>query len=217
MTVRTQQMPSIVRPNNPRSLMNTPTHNVPQIPSIRLTRATPSNPSLGSETLFPTPPPMPPLPLAPKGSMSPPRQKLAPKKSKLSLLTGSKREKDSDFSDVTRRLGVAPLKRGIDIYVDPSNDPDIGEIVVLKKKKSRGGLNGIRWALGEVTNLNTTTKEKETKKDKENKDAPKAKAEDKDKWWTLGRGKSESKEKSKTRSKCKLVFHGCDAYAHSVP
>ncbi|KZS91528.1 hypothetical protein SISNIDRAFT_551016 [Sistotremastrum niveocremeum HHB9708] len=203
MTVRTQQMPTIVRPNTPSILMNTPIHNQPQIPSIRLTRATPSNPSLGSETLFPTPPPMPPLPLAPKGSTSPPRHKLAPKKSKLSLLTGSRKEKDSDFSDVTRRLGVAPLKKGIDIYVDPSNDPDIGEIVVLKKKKSRGGLNGIRWALGEVTNLNTTTKEKEKdgKKEKENKEVTKPKSEDKDKWWTLGRGKSESKEKTKTRSK----------------
>lgn len=80
----------------------------------------------------------------------------------------------------------------IDIYVDPANDPDIGEIVVVKKKKSRAALEGIRWALGEVTNNGS---EPEGQQLKDESDKVKVKTEEKEKWWSIGRGKRDSKEK----------------------
>lgn len=81
-----------------------------------------------------------------------------PKKSKLALLSGSKtKDKGADFSDLSRRLGVDHnSNRSFDIYVDPTVDPDVGEIVVVKKKKSRAGLNDVGWGaepLGDVTNV----------------------------------------------------------------
>jgi hypothetical protein len=44
--------------------------------------------------------------------------------------------------------------------VDPTDDPEIGEIVMVKKKKSRAASNDVRWgpdALGEVTNTTMNT------------------------------------------------------------
>jgi serine/arginine repetitive matrix protein 2 len=82
-------------------------------------------------------------------------------------------------------------KNGFEIYVDPTDNPDIGEIVMVKKKKSRMALDGMAWgALGEVTNV-----PKVPPKDA----APllKVKNEEKEKWWTLGRGRKDSKEKTK--------------------
>jgi serine/arginine repetitive matrix protein 2 len=93
----------------------------------------------------------------------------------------------------------------IDIYVDPANDPDIGEIVVVRKKKSRAALDGIRWALGEVTNASTAEADVPPKDDAEK---VKIKAEEKEKWWSIGRGKRDSKEKEKDTAKTKLCAKG---------
>ena len=91
----------------------------------------------------------------------PPRS--APKRSKLALLGGSgsgnkTKEKASkaDFSDVVRRVGGAPSTgRGeFETHVDQNEDPELGEIVVVIKKKSRLGSNSMQWgALGETTNI----------------------------------------------------------------
>lgn len=173
------------------------------IPTIRLTAATPSvtgTPSANTSLTTTI--------LAPKAQAET-RKRLVPKKSKLSLLSvGSKRgDKGKDLSDVARRVGVssASTGRSFDIYVDPTDDPDIGEIVVVKKKKSRAGLDGLRWgALGDVTN---TVKEVEAEKPKskpKEKKRPatslKVKTDEKEKWWTIGRGRKDSKEKAKEKA-----------------
>ena len=98
-----------------------------------------------------------------------------------------------DLSDVVRRVGADSFsaRNGFEIYVDPTDNPDIGEIVMVKKKKSWMALDGMTWgALGEVTNV-----PKVPPKDA----APllKVKNEEKEKWWTLGRGRKDSKEKTK--------------------
>lgn len=112
---------------------------------------------------------------------------------------------------MVRRVGARDSNKngsaGIEIYVDPMLDPEIGEIVVVKKKKSRMALDGMRWgpALGEVTNVpHVKEKEKkEKKKDKEN--TSKVKVDEKSGWWTIGKGKKDSKEKDRPR--CKLMIH----------
>ena len=136
-------------------------------------------------------------PLAPRLDSNAPRKRLVPKKSKLSLLTGSSRNKDrennnpnnsntnsgsssantkkgtNDFSDVIRRVGGGSStgRGGFEIYVDHADDPDIEEIIVVKKKKSRLGLDGMKWgALGEVTNVPSSSQvgtKEERKKEKE--------------------------------------------------
>ncbi|KAF8867965.1 hypothetical protein CPB84DRAFT_1810241 [Gymnopilus junonius] len=164
------------------------------------------------------------------------RRKLVPKKSKLSILglgsssSSSRREdrdKGRDFSDVVRRVGASDqvasssmsmnLKGGFEIYVDPTVDPDIGEIVMIKKKKSRAALDGVRWgasgsnsgALQEVQMnanlpkakdglLKPKTEEKETAKEK---------------WWTLGRGRKDSKE-DKKKDKENKISHKPIEYIH---
>lgn len=108
------------------------------------------------------------------------------------------------MSDVVRRVGARESNKngtaGIEIYVDPMLDPEIGEIVVVKKKKSRVALDGMRWgpALGEVTNVPYVKEKekKEKKKDKEN--TLKVKVDEKSGWWTIWKGK---KEKERQRSK----------------
>jgi hypothetical protein len=75
--------------------------------------------------------------------------RVVPKKSKLSLLgsrkDGAEKEKDKgrkDFSDVVRCVGIpsavtggrsgsGTLRGGFEIYVDPTNDPDIGGTFTL--------------------------------------------------------------------------------------
>ena len=55
---------------------------------------------------------------------------------------------------------------GYDIYVDQTDDPDIGEILVVRKKKSRAGLDGVSWGAEEVDlNLNLNLNLKEGKGD----------------------------------------------------
>ena len=75
--------------------------------------------------------------------------------------------------------------------MDPTVDPDIGEIVMVKKKKSRAALDGMKWGpLDEVTNVPSVAP----------KEAPallKVKTEEKEKWWSIGRGRKDSKEKTK--------------------
>jgi serine/arginine repetitive matrix protein 2 len=189
--------------------MTTPTTST-NIPTIRLITATPlasgnsttssPSPSLAdsSWTSIPTP-------LLPKHEHSPKKRLVPKKKSKLSLLSAVGRDKDKDkdkgkdLSDVFRRVGVpsaaSASTRGFEIYVDPTDDPEIGEIVLVKKKKSRTALESVRWgpgALGEVTNTNVNAVPP--------KDVLKLKGEEKGegKWWTIGRGRKDSKEKEKT-------------------
>lgn len=171
-----------------------------------------------------------PSPLAPRADTTP-RKTLVPKKSKLGLLTGSKsrekkenKQREKDLSDVLRRVGQGSgsISRQFDIYVDPMDDSDIGELVVIKKKKSRVALDGMSWGpLGEVTNIPHTSNDqptinydllKEKEGEKKNSvmkmlkanastDALRVKGDDKDKWWSMGRMRRDSKEKEKGKEK----------------
>ncbi|KAF9560634.1 hypothetical protein CPC08DRAFT_466596 [Agrocybe pediades] len=171
--------------------------------------------------------------LAPKEDQSQePRRKLVPKKSKLSLLSigmgkgrdQKREERARDLSDVVRRVGVNPTSGSFtqqgfghgggpgsgafEIYVDPSVDPDIGDIVVVKKKKSRLGLDGMAWsaagsngAVSEVTNVPKTRQE-----EKEKDGLLKVKIDEGQKWWSIGRGRKDSKEEKKDKKKDKENF-----------
>jgi len=167
--------------------------------------------------------------LAPKDDQAQePRRKLVPKKSKLSLLgigmskgrDQKREERARDLSDVVRRVGVNPSSGSLsqqgfghnggagsgafEIYVDPAVDPDIGDIVVVKKKKSRVGLDGLAWggndAMTEVTNVPKTRQEgKEGGKE----GLLKVKIDEGQKWWSIGRGRKDSKEEKKEKKKDK--------------
>ncbi len=127
------------------------------------------------------------------------------------------KEKDraKDFSDVVRRIGApAPSsgRGGFEIYVDPTVDPDIGEIVMVKKKKSRAALDGMNWGtLGEITNVpkNVPQQEMQTQpaKTKENPALLKVKVEEERKWWSIGRGRKDSKEKSSKDKENKMSIN----------
>jgi hypothetical protein len=140
------------------------------------------------------------LPTVPDADV--PRTRVVPKKSKLGLLGVGAKEKAKQQQQHTRTASSG--RGGFDIYVDPTYDPDIGEIVMVKKKKSRAALDGMQWGpLGEVTNVPPVPAPKQS--------FLRPKSEEKDKWWTIGRGRKDSKEKSKeaerqkdkARSKCK--------------
>ncbi|KAI6028122.1 hypothetical protein EDC04DRAFT_164044 [Pisolithus marmoratus] len=175
----------------------------PQVPSIRLTAPTPStrDTSLHQPVVAPWAAEPMPAPLAPKSTGDPPRKRLVPKKSKLCLLgsSSSKGEREQDFSDVTRRVGASVQNGvGFEIYVDPAEDPDIGDILLVRKKKSRAALDGMTWGtLGEVTNIPSVTKPKENKEKsgKKEKEGLKVKVDESQKWWSIGRGRKDSKEK----------------------
>ncbi|KAK0448447.1 uncharacterized protein EV420DRAFT_843673 [Desarmillaria tabescens] len=192
----------------------TPTLPSSYVPSIRLIAATPSAAGLSSEpstsanrslesswASVPAADWDSPSALAPRLKEPTPRKRLVPKKSKLSMLGvgggGIKeREKTRDFSDVVRRVGgdTASATRGFEIYVDPTEDPDIGEIVLVKKKKSRAALDGMRWGGGpmaEVTNVPSTKMKKEKEEG------------GKEKWWAIGRGRKDSREKGKGKERSK--------------
>ena len=170
------------------------------IPSIRLITATPSATGISSEAstsvadISNSSWASVPSPLGPRVDVSAPRKRLVPKKSKLSLLGVGSRDKDKDkakdLSDVVRRVGgSASTRGGFEIYVDPTDDPELGEILVVKKKKSRAGLDGMNWGtLGEVTNVPSVTPKEPMLK---------VKTEEKDKWWSIGRGRKDSKDKTK--------------------
>ena len=214
-------LPLLSRPQAPNSSLrapsplpsNTPSH---PVPTIRLISATPSaagsagdaSTSFASSS-YASIAPFASSPLAPKQETAEaPRKRLVPKKSKLGLLgAGKTKEKaNKDFSDVVRRVGGAPStgRSGFEIYVDQGDDPEMGEIVVVKKKKSRLGLNGMSWgALGEVTNIPAAPKEAGAKDHKE-KAAPadgllKVKGDENQKWWSIGRGRKDSKSKEKDK------------------
>jgi serine/arginine repetitive matrix protein 2 len=131
-------------------------------------------------------------PLAPKEDKQAPRRRLVPKKSKLGLLVTGKRYKtpeNNDFSDVVRRVGgsnatASMAKSGFEIYVDPTAQSEVGEVLMVKKKKSRAALSGLKWGtLAEVTNSS-----------KDPIQAVGLKSEDKEKWWSIGRGRKDSKD-----------------------
>ncbi|KDR69955.1 hypothetical protein GALMADRAFT_255277 [Galerina marginata CBS 339.88] len=93
---------------------------------------------------------------------------------------------------------------------------------MVKKKKSRAGLDGMRWgggggpgagngAMGEVTNVPKAVKEggkDKEEREREKKDGLlKVKTEDgygSGKWWSIGRGRKDSKEKEKERKENKI-------------
>ncbi|PIL26963.1 hypothetical protein GSI_10101 [Ganoderma sinense ZZ0214-1] len=177
-------------------------------PTIRLISATPSaagsagdaSTSFASSSFVSVAPFAASSPLAPKPEAVAPKKRLVPKKSKLGLLGGSKtKEKaNKDFSDVVRRVGGAPStgRGGFEIYVDQNDDPELGEIVVVKKKKSRLGLDGMKWgALGEVTNVPAASKEQPKVAPVDN--LLKVKGDENQKWWSIGRGRKDSKSKDK--------------------
>ena len=83
-----------------------------------------------------------------------------------------------------------------EIYVDQNDDPELGEIVVVKKKKSRLGLDGMKWgALGEVTNVPSAAQEQPKPAPTDN--LLKVKGDENQKWWSIGRGRKDSKSKDK--------------------
>ena len=186
---------SIGRSRSPGPTYATPPQQT--IPTIRLTTATPSVAGSADTSIASVQTVLAPRPVGEA------RKKLVPKKSKMSLLSvGSKSKgKGSDISDVARRVGVnSSTGRSFDIYVDPTDDPDIGEIVMVKKKKSRAALDGMSWsgALGDVTNVNPDMKKAE--QPAAQKPATlKVKKEEKEKWWTIGRSRKDSKEKTKEK------------------
>ncbi|KAG9307943.1 hypothetical protein JVU11DRAFT_12818 [Chiua virens] len=201
----------IVRSRSPSPLA-TPTFK-PQIPTICLITATPcdSNPTSDTSRVAPwatseaSPVPIAPKPV-PNGEKS--RKRLVPKKSKLSLLgtsSSAAHGREQDFSDVVRRVRGASAKNGdngFEIYVDPANDPDIGEILMVKKKKSRLALDGLRWGtLGEVTNVPCASKPNEKKEKGKRDSVLKMKVDENQKWWSIGRGRKDSKEKDKEKDK----------------
>lgn len=56
----------------------------------------------------------------------------------------SARARERDFSDVVKQVGGASVNNGgnrSEIHVDPTNDPDIGEILMVKKshRGEKGG------------------------------------------------------------------------------
>ncbi|TFK19266.1 hypothetical protein FA15DRAFT_709141 [Coprinopsis marcescibilis] len=161
------------------------------------------------------------------GNASAPRG-VVPKKSKLGLTLGgftSSNKSNADFSDVVRRVGAGAstealsntlgkagslkLKGGFEIYVDPSDDPEFGgEIMVVKKKKSRAGLDGVGagWGpasaappvppLKDVTNVAGRPV---------HEGLLKVKVEEERKWWSIGRGRKDSKEVKDKKEKEKKV------------
>ncbi|GBE89484.1 hypothetical protein SCP_1601460 [Sparassis crispa] len=151
-------------------------------------------------------------PLAPWADSEAPQKWLVLKKSKLGLLgSGKMKERvNKDLLDVVHCVGgtVSTGRSGFKIYIDYNEDPDIGEIMVAKKKKSRLGLDGMTWgALGEVTNIPAVKEQKPKPAPVEN--LLKVKGDENQKWWSIRRGHKDLKEKAKAKeSECqKLQVH----------
>jgi serine/arginine repetitive matrix protein 2 len=155
--------------------------------------------------------------LAPKPE-SAPKRRLVPKKSKLGLLNVVN-HKDKRPTDLGGTSHHDAGDQSFDIYVDPTIDPDIGEILMVRKKKSRAALDGMRWGpMGEVTNVPASSSVVKNEKPKEAPLQPsavsKVKGEENNKWWSIGRGRRDSKDKSvkegkenmqQARAKCMVV------------
>ncbi|KAG7440055.1 uncharacterized protein BT62DRAFT_938390 [Guyanagaster necrorhizus] len=191
--------------------VTTPPPEISDVPGIRLVGTTPSATGLSSEpsAIHPLDSPWAsrasPSALTPLPKEASPRKRLVPKKSKLSMLGvggGIKeREKMRDFSDVVRRVGgnTESARGGFEIYVDPTEDPDIEEIILVRKKKSRAALDGMGWGGGSMTEVTNVppVKAKAKEKEKEKEEGSK------EKWWAMGRGRKDSKEKDKAKDKGK--------------
>lgn len=131
------------------------------VPTIRLLDATSSAVGISSDVgespiynTFGDPSTSPPLAPRPLTTSNASRKRLVPKKSKLGLLGAVKSSKDrsqNDFSDVVRRIGgtTSAGRDGYEIYVDHTEDPDLEEIVLVKRKKSRLGLDAVAWGSSE--------------------------------------------------------------------
>jgi serine/arginine repetitive matrix protein 2 len=200
--------PRAQSPHRPRipslSPPGTPTQPA-SVSTIRLISATPSAagsaPVIGDACVNDSTPSSPfvslspPPPLAPKRDTQAPKRRLVPKKSKLGLLVTKKSSKaleKNDLFDVARPIGGSTAttsvgKCGFEIYVDPTAQPDANEVLMVKKKKSRAALSGLKWGtLGEVTN---------TAPPKNPVQTVRLKNEDKEKWWSIGRGRKDTKDK----------------------
>ncbi|KAL1747929.1 hypothetical protein HDZ31DRAFT_60801 [Schizophyllum fasciatum] len=209
----------------------------PPPPTIRLISSTPSatglsssepNSSVGNMTADSSWASVGPA-LAPKPVASnTPRRRLVPKKSKLGLLNKAGNDENSarakDLSDVYRRVGASSLSQrgGFDIYVDSSNDPELGELLMVKKQKSRAGLNNLAWGpLGEKTNIASTTNSQHDKQNTKATLKSKTEEKEKDKWWTIGRGRKDSKDKEgkapREKSKSKSRTQGSENRAPLPP
>ena len=205
------------------------------VPTIRFINATPSAVGSSSDAstsaiynTFDLPPTSSPLAPRPLTISNASRKRLVPKKSKLGLLgavKGNKERTQNDFSDVVRRIGgsTSAGQGGYEIYVDHAEDSEFEEIVLVKRKKSRLGLDAVAWGPGEEK-TNNVLKPKPSvnalepksstnilkSKDKENSvrakpvEHLKSKTDENQKWWSIGRGRKDSKEqKEPRRSKCK--------------
>jgi len=136
-------------------------------------------------------------PLAPRDSARP--AKLKPKRSRLSMILSSKpKDKAADPSTAASYISAIPEGRSFEVYADPTDDPEIGEIVVVQRKKSRAALGDVSWANNVESELTvkstinaTEIRERRLSQNlaKENKDG-----EDKAGWWsrTIGRGRKDS-------------------------
>lgn len=81
-------------------------------------------------------------------------------------------------------------------------DENVEEVVVVKKKKSRLGLDGLKWgSLGEVTNVPAASKEEKAKEKDKHRSTEnlKVKGDDSQRWWSIGRSRKDSKEKGKEK------------------
>jgi len=148
--------------------------------------------------------------------------------SSLSSGSGSiKPPANADLSDVVRRVGVElpsssnatsasasaasiKAKGGFEIYVDPTVDPDIGEILVVRKRPSRvrGGLGGVGWGMESdgVIEVPPVPSKGQPMGEKTNLGGGKGDEKEggKERWWTIGRGRKDSKEeKEKEKEKKK--------------
>jgi serine/arginine repetitive matrix protein 2 len=98
-------------------------------------------------------------------------------------------------------------KSGYEIYVDPTAQSEVGEVLMVKKKKSRAALSGLKWGtLAEMTNSAPS---------RDTTQAVRLKSEDKEKWWSIGRGRKDSKymkivEKENPRMNRMCPHHYCE-------
>ena len=190
-------------------------HDSHQVPSIRLISATPSAAGLSADasTSFSrsfesswtsgSPSIISPKPDAPT------RKRLVPKKSKLVLLgVGSKGEaKNISGNDCQDRTST---RRSFNIHIDQINDPELEDVIVVKRSKSRKALNGLKWdALGEVTNVQDVSRGCPASSDTSKV------AQDK-KWWSIGRGRKDSKETKSQESGKENELHAQCEFLSSV-
>ena len=217
--------PRAQSPHQPRIPSRSPLGTTLQpasVSTIRLISATPSAtgpaPGLGDtsvDNLIPSSPFISvssPISLAPKHDTQAPRRRLVPKKSKLGLLVtrkSSKVREKNDHSDIVPCVGgcsgpTSVGKGGFEIYVDPVAHSEVNEVHMVKKKKSRAALSGLKWGtLREVTN---------TAPPKNPLQTVRLKNEDKEKWWSIGRGRKDPKdkridEKENLRVNCRCLYH----------